>query len=262
VTKAAIDLRAAGKRYPPRHAGGAEYEAVSGFDLSIGEGEFFCLLGPTGCGKSTVMNLAAGFETPTSGSCLFFGEPIAGPAAERGMVFQSDVALFPWLTVADNVAFGPRLRGTEERAVARIVEDNLALVGLAPHRGKFPRELSGGMKQRAQIARALANDPAVLLMDEPFAALDAQTRRRMQEELARIWSATRKTVLFITHDIGEAIWLADRIGIMTRGPASRLKEVVTVDLPRPRHTMTPGFVELYNRLDASISAESEAMMHG
>jgi NitT/TauT family transport system ATP-binding protein len=143
-----------------------------------------------------------------------------------------------------------------------VVERNLDLVGLSAHRHKFPRELSGGMKQRVQIARALATDPRILLMDEPFAALDAQTRRRMQGELARIWTVSRKTVLFITHDIGEAIWLADRIGILTHGPRSRVKEVIEVDLARPRVDMTPGFVSLYNALEASIRAESDAMLDG
>ncbi len=257
----AIELRGVGKRYEPRHADGAAYEAIAAFDLGIAEGEFFCLLGPTGCGKSTVMNMVAGFERPSSGIALAFGRSIDGPDVQRGMVFQSDVALFPWLTVEENVAFGLRLRGTDEQAVQRSVDKNLELVGLHQHRGKFPRELSGGMKQRVQIARSLANNPSILLMDEPFGALDAQTRRRMQEELSRIWSLSRKTVLFITHDIGEAIWLADRIGVMTHGPRSRLKEVVEVGLQRPRHNMTPDFVSLYNRLNDSISAESEAMMN-
>lgn len=257
----AIELRGAGKRYEPRHAGGAAYEAIADFSLEIPEGEFFCLLGPTGCGKSTVMNMVAGFERPSAGQSMGFGREIEGPSADRGMVFQSDVALFPWLTVADNVAFGPRMRGLDEAAVRRVVDENLELVGLQKHRGKFPRELSGGMKQRVQLARAFANNPSILLMDEPFAALDAQTRRRMQEELGRIWSVNRKTVLFITHDIGEAIWLADRIGVMTHGPGSRLKEVIPVMLRRPRHNMTPEFVNLYNKLNDTISAESEAMMN-
>jgi NitT/TauT family transport system ATP-binding protein len=258
----AIRLEGAAKRFDARHAAGADYEAIAGFDLDIAEGEFFCLLGPTGCGKSTVMHLVAGFEQATGGRVLVRGKPVAGPGADRGMVFQSDLALFPWLTVEQNVAFGLELAGLGTAERREIVERNLDLVGLASHRGKFPRELSGGMKQRVQIARALATDPAILLMDEPFAALDAQTRRRMQEELTRIWSLSRKTVLFITHDIGEAIWLADRIGIMTHGPASRMKEIATVDLDRPRMHMTPEFVRLYNALEDSIRAESEAMLVG
>jgi NitT/TauT family transport system ATP-binding protein len=258
----AIRLERAGKRFDARHAAGADYEAIAGFDLDLAEGEFFCLLGPTGCGKSTVMHLVAGFERPTSGRVLVRGAEVRGPGADRGMVFQSDLALFPWLTVEQNVAFGLEVAARAPAERREIVEANLELVGLAQHRGKFPRELSGGMKQRVQIARALATDPAILLMDEPFAALDAQTRRRMQEELTRIWSVSRKTVLFITHDIGEAIWLADRIGIMTHGPASRMKEIAEVDLERPRVHMTPAFVRLYNRLEDSIRAESEAMLNG
>jgi len=259
---ATIELLQVGKRFDARHAGGAAYEALSGFDLAIAEGEFFCLLGPTGCGKSTVMHLVAGFEQPSAGRVLVRGTPVRGPGADRGMVFQSDLALFPWLTVEQNVAFGLEVAHRTAAEVRTLVERNLDLVGLSAHRGKFPRELSGGMKQRVQIARSLATDPSILLMDEPFGALDAQTRRRMQEELARIWSMSRKTVLFITHDIGEAIWLADRIGVMTHGPGSRMKEVVVNRLPRPRVHMTPEFVGLYNALEDSIRAESDAMLDG
>ncbi len=258
---AAVEMRDVSKRFEPRHAQGQAYEALTDLDLSIAAGEFLCVLGPTGCGKSTVMHLVAGFEQATTGQVLIAGKPVSGPGADRGMVFQSDRALFPWLTVDQNVAFGLKVAHRSAAETRAIVDRNLELVGLAQHRGKFPRELSGGMKQRAQIARALATEPAILLMDEPFAALDAQTRRRMQEELGRIWAVSRKTVLFITHDIGEAIWLGDRIAVMTHGPNARIKEIVDVNLPRPRHSMTPDFVNLYNRLDASIEAESQAMHH-
>ena len=258
---AAIEMRGVAKRFEPRHAHGQPYEALAGLDLEIADAEFFCVLGPTGCGKSTVMHLVAGFEHASEGQVRVAGHRVTGPGADRGMVFQSERALFPWLTVDQNVAFGLEVAHRDAREVKAIVERNLELVGLAKHRTKFPRELSGGMKQRVQIARALATDPAILLMDEPFAALDAQTRRRMQEELGRIWSVSRKTVLFITHDIGEAIWLGDRIAVMTHGPSARIKEIVEVDLPRPRQNMTPEFVSLYNRLDASIRDESEAMHH-
>lgn len=254
-----IELRNVRKAFQGGATG--EYVALDGLDLSVREGEFFCLLGPTGCGKSTVLHLVAGFETPTSGTVDVKGHLVSGPGADRGVVFQTEIALFPWLTVEENVAFGPRMRSMSSTARKDAVERNLELVGLARHRSKFPRELSGGMKQRVQIARALANDPDFLLMDEPFGALDAQTRRRMQEEVVRIWSEARKTVIFITHDIGEAIWLADRIGVMTRGPAARVKEIVEVGLPRPRHTMTAEFVELYNALTATIHAEAEAMLN-
>lgn len=258
---AAIQMRGVAKRFEPRHAQGEPYEALLGVDLEIADAEFLCVLGPTGCGKSTVMHLVAGFEQASEGQVLVAGRPVTGPGADRGMVFQSERALFPWLTVDQNVAFGLEVAHRDAGEVKATVERNLELVGLARHRTKFPRELSGGMKQRVQIARALATDPAILLMDEPFAALDAQTRRRMQEELGRIWSMSRKTVLFITHDIGEAIWLGDRIAVMTHGPSARIKEIVEVDLPRPRQNMTPEFVSLYNMLDASIRAESEAMHH-
>lgn len=257
-----IEMRGVAKRFDARHAGGFAYDAIAGLDLEIREGEFFCILGPTGCGKTTVMHLVAGFEQASAGRVLVAGHPIAGPGVDRGMVFQSDLALFPWLTVEQNVAFGLEIAQRDPRTINETVESNLELVGLRAHRTKFPRELSGGMKQRLQLARALATDPAILLMDEPFAALDAQTRRRMQEELGRIWALRRKTVLFITHDIGEAIWLGDRIAVMTHGPQARVKETVSVQLPRPRRSMTPDFVEIYNALEASIRAESEAMLNG
>jgi NitT/TauT family transport system ATP-binding protein len=224
-------------------------------DLAIGEGEFLCVLGPTGCGKSTVMHLVAGFDT-TEGRVLVAGKPVTG-RARPGMVFQNDRALFPWLTVDQNVAFGLEVAHAPA-AVRAAVDSNLELVGLTGHRPSS--RANSPAEEAAGADRARAGDrPAILLMDEPFAALDAQTRRRMQEELGRIWAVSRKTVLFITHDIGEAIWLGDRIAVMTHGPAARIKEVIDVDLPRPRQNMTPGFVSLYNTLDASIRAESEAM---
>jgi NitT/TauT family transport system ATP-binding protein len=257
----AIRLTQVGKRFQGRGRSDG-FHALDGVDLAVAEGEFFCLLGPTGCGKSTVLHLVAGFEKPSEGRIEVFGDEVDAPAADRGVVFQTELALFPWLTVAENVAFGLDMRGVARAERARVLDRNLELVGLAAHRAKFPRELSGGMKQRVQIARALANDPRILLMDEPFGALDAQTRRHLQGELVRIWGETRKTVVFVTHDIGEAIWLADRVGVMTRGPAARVREIVTVDLPRPRHTMTDGFVRLFNDLSRIIEAEAQAMLDG
>ena len=257
----AIALDAVRKRFARAGDAGGDTVALDGLTFDVEEGEFFCLLGPTGCGKSTVLHLIAGFERPSAGQVRVFGTSVDKPDADRGVVFQTELALFPWLTVEQNVSFGLRMRGVAPAERMAILDRNLELVGLLPHRAKFPRELSGGMKQRVQIARALANDPRILLMDEPFGALDAQTRRRMQEEVVRIWSATGKTVIFITHDIGEAIWLGDRIGVMTRGPAARLKEIVTVDLPRPRHAMTQAYVDLYNALSATIQAEAEAMLN-
>jgi NitT/TauT family transport system ATP-binding protein len=180
---------------------------------------------------------------------------------DRGVVFQTELALFSWLTVEENIGFGLRMNHVAAGALRAAVEHNLELVGLADHRRKFPRELSGGMKQRVQIARALANDPRILLLDEPFAALDAQTRRRMQEELAQIWMQTRKTVLFITHDINEAIWLADRVAVMSRGPRSHIIATQTIGLPRPRATMTAEFVELYNQLNGLMHQGSPEAAH-
>jgi NitT/TauT family transport system ATP-binding protein len=224
--------------------------------LEIQTGEFFCLLGPSGCGKTTLLNLVAGFAAPTSGRVEINGTAVVRPDKDRGVVFQSDRALFDWLTVEENISFGPRMRGTAEREWRGRVEEMLRLVGLVEHRTKLPRELSGGMKQRVQIARVLANDPDIILMDEPFAALDAYTRGRMQKEVTRIWSALRRTALFVTHDIAEAIWLADRIGIMTRGPESRIREVFEVTLPRPRERMTSGFIDLFNSLSEVIDVEA------
>jgi NitT/TauT family transport system ATP-binding protein len=232
------------------------YRALSDVALEVREGEFFCLLGPSGCGKTSLLNLVAGFVQPTDGTVEIGGRPVVGPGRERGVVFQTERALFDWLTVEENVSFGPRMRGVPESQWRGPVDAMLLLVGLADHRAKLPRELSGGMKQRVQIARVLANDPDILLMDEPFAALDAYTRGHMQKEVARIWGASRRTVLFVTHDIAEAIWLADRIGIMTRGPGSGIRQIFEVDLPRPRERMTDGFIELFNRLSVAIDAEA------
>ncbi|WP_406858028.1 ABC transporter ATP-binding protein [Alsobacter sp. KACC 23698] len=235
---------------------GEPYAALRNVQLEVTPGEFFCLLGPSGCGKTSLLNLVAGFVMPTSGTVAINGEAVDRPAKERGVVFQSDRALFDWLTVEENVTFGPRMRGVPEQAWRPVVDEMLKLVGLWDHREKLPRQLSGGMKQRVQIARVLANEPDILLMDEPFAALDAYTRSHLQREVTRIWMAHRRTVLFVTHDITEAIWLADRIGIMTRGPGSRIREIIPVDLPRPRERMTAGFIELFNRLSVAIDAEA------
>lgn len=235
---------------------GSSYLALSNVHLEVRNGEFFCLLGPSGCGKTSLLNVVAGFVMPTSGQVDIDGQPVTKPDKDRGVVFQSDRALFDWLTVGENVSFGPRMRGLPEATWRKDVDEMLKLVGLWEHRAKLPRELSGGMKQRVQIARVLANNPEILLMDEPFAALDAYTRGHMQKEVTRIWDALRRTVLFVTHDIAEAIWLADRIGIMTRGPGSRIREIFEVDLPRPRERMTEGFIDLFNRLSEAIDAEA------
>lgn len=241
-----------------RQDGRERHVALEGLNLTVHEGEFFCLLGPSGCGKTTLLHLIAGFETPTDGVVEVFGERVAAPGPQRGVVFQTELALFSWLTVAENVEFGLKVRGVPKVQRVESVQRNLELVGLAAYARRFPFELSGGMKQRVQIARVLANDPDVLLLDEPFAALDSQTRRHMQRELISIWMRTGKTALFITHDIAESIVLADRVGVMTRGPASHIKRIVDIDFPRPRgDSLTAQFVERHNLLAAEIEAESD-----
>lgn len=253
--QSAIHMSNVGMNFPGRRDGDT-YLALNEVDLNVKPGEFFCLLGPSGCGKTSLLNLVAGFVIPTAGKVEISGRSVTGPGKDRGVVFQSDRALFDWLSVDENVSFGPRVQGISESIWRPAVDAMLKLVGLWNHRTKLPRELSGGMKQRVQIARVLANDPEILLMDEPFAALDAYTRGRMQKEVTRIWDASRRTVLFVTHDIAEAIWLADRIGIMSQGPGSRIREVFDVDLPRPRERMTDGFIDLFNRLNEAIDAEA------
>lgn len=223
--------------------------------FDVASGEFFVLLGPSGCGKSTVLNLIAGFEQPTQGTVLASGRPIEGAARDRVVIFQDSDSLYGWLTVRDNVTFPLRVQGVaagerDERALAA-----LKVVGLKGHEDKYPGELSGGMKQRTQLARALVLDAPILLMDEPFAALDAQTRSILQDELVQLSVTMRRTVLFITHDIGEAILLGDRIGIMRAGPGSSIKETIVVDLPRPRRRGSVEFGALYERIHRSISEE-------
>ena len=234
---------------------GREVIAVRDFELELVQDEFFCLLGPSGCGKTTVLGMLAGFETPTSGRILFDGVSIEGPSRDRGVVFQGDDSLFSWMTAVENIEFGLRLRGIP-RATRRVTAlKYLALVGLSGQQDKHPSELSGGMKQRVQVARALANEPKVLLMDEPFGALDAQTRGTMQRELRQIWRATKSSVFFITHDIDEAITLGSRVGIMTAGPGATLREVIQIDLGEERSRSDPAYVGLYARIEAAIRHE-------
>ena len=256
-----VRFRNIDKTYSGRE--GVIYTAVKSFDLELREGEFFCLLGTSGCGKTTVLNMLAGFEQPSAGEMTVDGVPVRGPAAERGVVFQGNDSLYDWLTAAENVALGPKLRGVPAKERAELVEYYLNLVGLRGQGHKFPSELSGGMQQRVQIARALANKPRVLLMDEPFGALDSQTRETMQAELLRIWEETRATVLFITHDIDEAVTLSTRIGVMRAGPASALKEVIDVDLPTAeRHRTSEAFMQIYRRVHALLSHEMRAAGQG
>jgi NitT/TauT family transport system ATP-binding protein len=211
---------------------GSETSALVDINLQIAEGEFVCLLGPSGCGKSTLLKIIAGLIPATSGRITINGKPVSGPGPERAVVFQ-DYALFPWMTVRDNVEFGLEARNlpvAERREVSRRL---LKVVGLSDFAERFPHQLSGGMKQRVSIARALAVDPSLLLMDEPFGALDAQTRQLLQDELLRIWREYRKTVVFVTHSIEEAIYLSDRIVVMTARPG-RVKQIVMVPEVRPR----------------------------
>ncbi|GAB3000125.1 ABC transporter ATP-binding protein [Streptomyces pseudoechinosporeus] len=231
------------------------FHAVRGISLDIAAGEFLCLLGPSGCGKSTLLSALAGFVRPHQGGLTVDGVTIGGPDPDLGMVFQSSEALFDWLTVRQNVAFGPRMRGKSRAEQAKLADEYLALVGLRHCADRFPDQLSGGMRQRVQIARVLANEPRVVLMDEPFGALDAQTRQVMQEEMGRIWRASGCTVVFVTHDIDEAILLADRVAVMTAGPAASVKSVYPVDLPRPRDETDPAAIELRRALRDDIGEE-------
>jgi len=232
---------------------GGAAPVLANVDLAVREREFLCLLGPSGCGKSTLLNIVAGFLAPTRGSVLVDGKPVTGPGADRGVVFQEYV-LFPWLTVAGNVEFGPRLAGVaaaeREGAAARYLD----LVGLSAHAEKFPAQLSGGMKQRVAIARALANNPAIILMDEPFGALDAQTREVLQDELSRIQRLEHKTVIFVTHSIREAVYLADRVVVMTSAPG-RIKQVFDIKLPEVRDRFAPEFTHYESAITRSVKEE-------
>jgi NitT/TauT family transport system ATP-binding protein len=224
-----IEARGLGKRFA---RAGKEVEALRGFDLEVAEGEFIAIVGPSGCGKSTFLHMLGGFEPVTEGQLLFNGRPVTAPGPDRGIVFQ-EFALYPWRTVERNITWGLEVQG-RSRAEQRAVADRLlAKVGLTQFRDHYPAELSGGMKQRVAIARTLAFDPRILLMDEPFGALDAQNRELMQEELQTLWFETRKTVVFITHDIEEAVYLADRVIVFTARPG-RTKADVVIDLARPR----------------------------
>jgi NitT/TauT family transport system ATP-binding protein len=248
-----VSFRDVQKTYRSLH--GVDDVAVEHFSVEIESGEFFCLLGPSGCGKTTVLKMLAGFEGPTAGEILMEGRPVTGASRDRGVVFQGDDSLYGWLTAVENVEFGLRMRGVgkvERRARARRF---LELVGLEGQEQKYPAELSGGMKQRIQIARALVNEPTMLLMDEPFAALDAQTRSLMQLELANIWQTTRTTVLFITHDIDEAVTLGTRIGVMRAGPRSRVKGVVEVALDGARSRTDAVFLKYYKQVYEMIRDE-------
>jgi NitT/TauT family transport system ATP-binding protein len=221
--------------------------------LDVRTNEFVCLLGPSGCGKSTLLNIIAGFIPPSEGQVLADGKAITAPGSDRGVVFQ-EYALFPWLSVEENVEFGPKLKGTPKSERQQVAQKYLELVGLAAHRHKFPAQLSGGMKQRLAIARALANNPTVILMDEPFGSLDAQTREIMQEELSRIQRLEHKTIVFVTHSIREAVYLADRVVVMTSSPG-KIKEVVRIELPEPRDKFSPEFTRYESEITRVLKEE-------
>ena len=249
-------LRVANVSMTFRTRRGTEVVAVDNLSLEVGDREFISIVGPSGCGKSTLLRVIAGLVAPASGNVLLNGRHIAGPGADRGMVFQS-YTLFPWLTVQGNVEFGPRLRGMPAAQRQQLAQEYLELVGLKGFEHHYPKELSGGMMQRVAIARALANDPDVLLMDEPFGALDAQTRIIMQELLIDLWQRTPKTILFVTHDIDEALFLSQRVYIMTARPG-RIKQTLEVDLPHPRGLdllTSPMFAEMKRAVLASIKEE-------
>jgi len=229
---------------------GQRIDALRDAHLRVKKGEFVCLIGASGCGKSTLLRIVAGFEAPTRGKALMWSTPIAGPGPERGMVFQ-DYGLFPWLTVRGNIGFGPAARGRPAAEVRDTVERFITLVGLQRFADAYPHQLSGGMKQRVAIARVLANDAEIVLMDEPFGALDAMTRERLQDELLEIWQRTGLTVLFVTHSIEEAIFLGDRIVVMSPGPG-RIETEIAVDLPRPRAVVAADFNDLRRELSQRL----------
>lgn len=237
-------------------------QALRDVSLSVAQGEFISLVGASGCGKTTLLRIVDGLITPTSGHIFVDGREVHGPGPDRGFVFQQD-ALFPWRTVLDNIIFGLEVQGRRKREARQLADDFVSLVGLTGFEHHFPHELSGGMRQRANLARALTIDPAVLLMDEPFAALDAQTRELMQAELLRIWRSNRKTVLFVTHQIDEAVYLADRVVVMTSRPG-QIKAILDVDIPRPRDLSvkrTPRFLELVDVIWKMIEEEVRSALH-
>lgn len=227
--------------------------ALKDIQLDINQGEFVCLLGPSGCGKSTLLNAIAGFSLPTEGSINVIGKLIENPGPDRGMVFQ-EYALFPWMNVAENIVFGLKIKKVDPKIIDKKLEELLSKLKLTDFRNRFPKDLSGGMRQRVAIARVLALDPPIMLMDEPFGALDALTRRSLQDELIKIWSETKKTIVFVTHSMEEAIYLADRIVVMTYRPGT-IKKDIKVELVRPRNPIDPMFNELKKELSELVMSE-------
>ena len=244
-----ILVRDVSKVFPPTGGGNGAFTALGGVSLEIADNEFVTVVGPSGCGKSTLLNILAGLETPSGGEALVDGKAVDGPGPERGVIFQQ-YALFPWLSVRENVEFGMRSTGVPKKERRERAEHFIRLVGLERFADALPKTLSGGMKQRCAIARAYAVNPSILLMDEPFGALDALTRVRLQEQLLQTWSSDRRTVLFITHDVDEAVFLAGRVIVMAARPG-RIHDVIDVDLPYPRTEevrLSPEFGKLRNEV--------------
>jgi len=231
-----LTVRGVTKRFA---IGDDEVEALAPIDLVIPKGEFVCMIGASGCGKSTLLRIIAGFEEPTTGEVAIDGESVTGPGGDRGMVFQ-DYALFPWMTVRQNISFGPRQRHLAREEIDKTTDEFVRMVGLERFADRYPNQLSGGMKQRVAIARVLANNANILLMDEPFGALDALTREQLQNELLQIWKRTGVTTIFVTHSVEEAVLLADRVLVMSAGPG-RIDSDFRINLPRPRDVSSPEF---------------------
>jgi NitT/TauT family transport system ATP-binding protein len=256
TTPSAIELDAVTKRFATR--GEEPYTALRGLDLTVAEGEFCAVVGPTGCGKSTTLTLVAGLERPSEGAARVHGTPVDSIPAGIGFMFQTD-AILPWKTVLDNVAAGPRFRGVAKRTAVTAARDWIRRVGLAGFEDRYPHQLSGGMRKRVALAQNLINEPRILLMDEPFGALDVQTRAIMSNELLTLWELTRPAVVFVTHDLEEAIALADTVVVLTAGPAATVKAVYAIDLPRPRTVQEirfdPHFVELYQGIWQALGTE-------
>jgi NitT/TauT family transport system ATP-binding protein len=231
-----LTVRGVTKRFA---VGDDEIEALAPVDLTIAQGEFVCLIGASGCGKSTLLRIIAGFEEPSTGEASIDGKAITGPGSDRGMVFQ-DYALFPWMTVRENISFGPRQRQLPRDQIENTTDEFVKMVGLTPFADRYPSQLSGGMKQRVAIARVLANNANILLMDEPFGALDALTREQLQHELLQIWTRTGVTTIFVTHSVEEAVLLADRVLVMSAGPG-RIDSDFRIELARPRDVSSPEF---------------------
>ena len=260
ATKGAVNVEGVSMLFGDR---GKTNQVLDSVNFQIKPGELACLLGPSGCGKSTLLNIIAGFVKPTAGYVMVDQQPVTQPGADRGFVFQQ-YSLLPWKTTFENVELGLKIKGMPKAERKDTVGEYLNLVGLAKHRDAYPSELSGGMKQRASIIRALVNSPSVLLMDEPFAALDAQTRHMMQELLLNVWETLKTTIVFVTHDIEEAVFLGDRIFVMGVQPG-RIKSELEVSLPRPRHLddmLTPAFLKTSRQVFNTIREETlKSMEH-